>query len=116
MSVATAQSAAITLLVEGLDARKNGSGWKARCPLHDDRNPSLSINEGNDGRPLVHCFVCDQAALITELRRRGLWPGAEQPIERRNGHDARPRVTLHLYPDAEGKLQAKHKRIDHPDG
>lgn len=30
--------------------------WTACCPSHDDRTPSLSIKEGDDGRVLVHCW------------------------------------------------------------
>lgn len=47
-----------------------GNGWKACCPAHDDHNPSLSINEGDDGRALLKCFagctveeVCDAVGL-----------------------------------------------------
>lgn len=29
--------------------------WLAPCPAHDDRNPSLSIGTGDDGRALVKC-------------------------------------------------------------
>jgi CHC2 zinc finger len=35
--------------------RRNGGGWMARCPAHEDRSPSLSIHEGN-GKILLHCF------------------------------------------------------------
>jgi len=31
--------------------------WKACCPAHDDKGPSLSIRETDDGRALVHCFA-----------------------------------------------------------
>lgn len=32
----------------------------SQCPNHDDRNPSLSISEGDDGRVLMHCHAgCD---------------------------------------------------------
>src|SRR5262249_51237051 len=31
-------------LIEGLGAKRSSSGRAARCPAHDDRNPSLSIN------------------------------------------------------------------------
>lgn len=31
--------------------------WLARCPSHDDRQPSLSVRELEDGRLLVHCFA-----------------------------------------------------------
>ncbi|MDE1893168.1 MAG: hypothetical protein KGM46_06675 [Pseudomonadota bacterium] len=37
--------------------RKVGSGWIANCPAHEDRSPSLSITEGDDGRLLLHCFA-----------------------------------------------------------
>lgn len=38
--------------------RRTGPGkWQACCPAHDDRGPSLSIAEGDDGRVLVHCFA-----------------------------------------------------------
>lgn len=37
---------------------RTGAGkWQACCPAHDDRGPSLSIAEGDDGRILVHCFA-----------------------------------------------------------
>src|SRR5262245_55294359 len=42
-------------LVNLFGARRNGSGWKAKCPAHDDRNPSLTISEGRDGCALVKC-------------------------------------------------------------
>ena len=31
--------------------------WIARCPAHEDRSPSLSIRELEDGRVLLHCFA-----------------------------------------------------------
>ena len=37
--------------------RKSGSGWKAKCPAHDDRQPSLSVANGDDGRVLLRCFA-----------------------------------------------------------
>ena len=45
-------------LVNRLDhVRQVGPGkWISRCPAHDDRSPSLSIRELEDGRTLVHCF------------------------------------------------------------
>lgn len=34
--------------------------WTALCPAHDDRAPSLSIRELDDGRVLIHCHAaCD---------------------------------------------------------
>jgi hypothetical protein len=37
--------------------KRNGDGWTATCPAHDDNAPSLSINQGDDGRVLVHCHA-----------------------------------------------------------
>lgn len=36
--------------------RKSGNGWLARCPAHDDRNPSLSVREGDRG-VLLRCWT-----------------------------------------------------------
>lgn len=37
--------------------RQYGKGWSARCPAHQDRQASLSVTIGNDGRILAHCFA-----------------------------------------------------------
>ena len=61
-------------------ARRSGPGWLARCPAHDDNDPSLSISE-RTGKLLVHCFAgCDQQDVIDALRARGLW--APAPLEK----------------------------------
>lgn len=44
-------------LAQRLDAKRNGDGWKAKCPAHDDSTPSLSLKEGNDGRVLLKCWA-----------------------------------------------------------
>lgn len=50
------------------DARRSGNGWRARCPAHEDRIPSLSINE-RDGKILVHCHGgCSQEAVLAALK------------------------------------------------
>ena len=61
------------LIARELKAKRDGRGWMARCPAHDDRTPSLSIRQAED-RVLVHCFAgCSQEALISVLRARNLW-------------------------------------------
>jgi hypothetical protein len=43
-------------------------------PNHKDSTPSLSVDPGNDGRPLLKCHAgCDQTAVIEALRNRNLW-------------------------------------------
>lgn len=59
---------------KALGGRKAGDGWTARCPAHDDRTPSLSIRDADDGKLLVHCHAgCDQEQVLAALRTRGLW-------------------------------------------
>jgi hypothetical protein len=59
---------------KALGGRKAGGGWMARCPAHDDREPSLSIRNAGDGKVLVRCHAgCDQERVIAVLRSRGLW-------------------------------------------
>jgi len=44
--------------------KKNGKGWVALCPAHEDRNPSLSITE-TDGKWLLHCHAgCEYEAVV----------------------------------------------------
>jgi putative DNA primase/helicase len=66
-------------IATALGGRKAGAGWMARCPAHEDREPSLSIAGGDDGRILVRCHAgCEQHRVIAALRARGLWSGAER--------------------------------------
>jgi len=54
--------------VTGHEPRRNGDGWKARCPAHDDRSPSMSVSTGTDGRTLLHCHAgCEHKAIIQAL-------------------------------------------------
>lgn len=64
-------------IAQALGGRRAGQGaFVARCPAHEDRTPSLSLCDTDDGRVLVKCHAgCDQRDVIEALRRRGLWPG-----------------------------------------
>lgn len=60
--------------------------WLALCPAHDDRRPSLSVRELDDGRTLIHCFGgCDIESVLgaVGLDFADLFP--DKPI----GHAAR---------------------------
>ena len=62
-------------IARALGGRRSGKGWVAKCPAHQDKRPSLSIDEGSNGKALVKCHAgCSQADLIDALRKRGLWP------------------------------------------
>lgn len=60
-------------LAAALGGRKTSRGWRAPCPAHDDRHPSLDITETPDGRVLFICRAgCSQTEVIDALRARGL--------------------------------------------
>jgi len=49
------------------DAKQTGDGYKARCPAHDDKTPSLSITQGDRG-VVLHCFAgCSPEAVCSAL-------------------------------------------------
>jgi hypothetical protein len=79
---------AVQRVLERVDRVKpSGAGWSARCPAHDDRSASLSINEGDDGKVLLHCFAgCPPEAIVakTGLTMAHLFRGRE-PAQRGRG-------------------------------
>jgi putative DNA primase/helicase len=90
------------------DVRETADGWTARCPAHEDRNPSLGITEGADGRALLHCFAgCSLASIIRALGidELDLFPRSEPAPER-----------SWIIRDADGNEVAVHHRVDRPEG
>jgi hypothetical protein len=66
------------------DVREVTEGYQAKCPAHDDRNPSLSIGQGDDGRVLLKCHAgCPVEAITAAIgvRMRDLF----QPSDRKGG-------------------------------
>src|SRR5918995_3895713 len=68
--------------LEGVETR-NGS-YQALCPAHEDRQPSLNLSEGEDGRALIKCFAGCTPERITDAL--GLRMG--DLFEHRNGNPA----------------------------
>lgn len=59
-AAATRHPGGVDTLLARLDNKVQQTGpgrWLACCPAHDDRSPSLSIRELDDGRVLIHCFT-----------------------------------------------------------
>ena len=83
-AVADEVSPAVKLVLEKLDAKKRGGKqWQACCPAHDDKNPSLSIAEAEDGRCLIHCFAgCSYEQVLKAI---GLTPGDLAGSPSKNG-------------------------------
>jgi hypothetical protein len=66
-------------VAKALGGRKTGTTWMARCPAHEDRAPSLSIADGDDGKVLVRCHAgCEQHQVLAALRVRGIWSDARR--------------------------------------
>lgn len=71
--------------------RQIDSGWIARCPAHEDRNPSLSVSLGPNGRILICCHAgCSfreiAAAVGLGVREFGPdRPASRGPIRRSSG-------------------------------
>ena len=61
--------------------------WIARCPAHDDRNPSLSVGVGAEGRVLLKCHAgCSTLDIVSALglQVRDLFvQGRPRPIVRK---------------------------------
>ena len=82
-------TAPVENLVQRLHAKRSGKGWIAKCPVHDDHKPSLSIDEGADGRALIKCHAgcsTDDVIAALGLTRRDLFPATSQ---RQSGNGAK---------------------------
>lgn len=61
-------------------ARKTASGWNCKCPVHDDKSPSLSIATGDRQELVFHCKAgCDQRDVMRYLINAGLLPKKDKP-------------------------------------
>jgi putative DNA primase/helicase len=57
------------------EARREGRGWRTRCPIHG--GDSLTLADGDGGKLLVKCWAgCNIAEILAELRELGLGHGA----------------------------------------
>lgn len=72
--------------LEGVESTGEGK-WVARCPAHDDHNPSLGVAVGSDGRILVKCYAgCTTEAVVAAmgLKMCDLMPEGKRPKGRRS--------------------------------
>ena len=94
---------------------KSGDGqWKATCPAHDDKNPSLSVCVGSDGTTLIRChagcrtedvvravglelkdlFASSPELPTTRSVAASIWKPLEAEDERGAGFPRRPRARV----------------------
>jgi hypothetical protein len=79
----------------------------AKCPAHEDNNPSLSIGEGNDGRTLLHCHAgCTAEAICAAvgIRPSDLFTPRQKPQRRT--------IANYPYHDTDGTLLFEVVRFD----
>ena len=76
-----------------------GGYGTAPCPAHDDRRPSLSLADGNDGRLLLRCHAgCPFAEVLGALREHGLVEARRSSLKA--GNDARRDAARHRAEEA----------------
>jgi hypothetical protein len=88
--------------------------WMAKCPSHDDKQQSLSIDVGADGRVLMKCHAgCDYRAIVAaiglsvaDLFAPGTKPTLRvEPSAKAQGVETRKRlVKTYDYHDADGRV------------
>jgi hypothetical protein len=68
-----ANSLQLSDILNRLDCRRAGRGYRAVCPAHGgDNKTALAIQEGEDGKVLLHCHAhgCTYEDILRSL---GLW-------------------------------------------
>lgn len=106
------------VLAQLQDVRREGDGWKARCPAHDDRNPSLGVDVGEDGRVLLHCFggcSFDSVLSVLGLSAADLAPSNVAAMKPTKGKAPRRMVAAYDYRDESGALLFQVVRFDPKD-
>ncbi len=95
----------VQLVAEHTEVKRSGRQWMARCPLHGERTPSLSINPE---KGVYHCFGCqrsgDAITFVQELE--GLdFVGAVERLAARAG------ITLRYTDADEGRTRSRRRRL-----
>ncbi|RYH07781.1 hypothetical protein [Tropicimonas sp. IMCC6043] len=63
-------------ITRALNGRWHGNTGSARCPAHDDRHPSLSIGDADNGGLLLTCHAgCTFEGVIDALKVKGILDG-----------------------------------------
>lgn len=89
-------------VLDRLDGVEEHNGyWQARCPTHSDRNPSLSVSLGEDGRVLLNCHAgCETADIVDTLglHMRDLFERSKGRTRGERGLSIPSRTTATLQP------------------
>ena len=96
--------------------QRNADGWRALCPAHADKNPSLSIDV-RDGRILLHCHAgCSIAAVLQAagIEKQELFLDEDKPPQIVGEYDYRDEHDNLLFQVV--RFQPKNFRQRRPDG
>jgi putative DNA primase/helicase len=106
--------------------KATSNGWQARCPAHEDRDPSLSIAVGEDGRILLRCHAgCSTEAIVAAigLEMRDLFPDDVRATPSASKATPKRMVATYPYHGEDGQLlyevvryEPKDFRQRRPDG
>lgn len=94
-----------------------GTFWKARCPSHDDRHPSLAVRIGRTGNLVVKCHANRGCTFESIVQSLGL---QRKDFFRKDDHTHRRRkmskiVRAYPYQDAAGVTRYENVRFEPKD-
>jgi len=97
------------LQAAGHDPKQTRKGWSCRCPAHEDRNASLSIGTGDDGRVLLTCHAgCPFDSIVAAL---GIDPrdtfAESGPVGRRQPAATKTATTFCTWEQAVGSIAGR---------
>jgi hypothetical protein len=100
----------VTGALERHGSRRQGRSWQ--CPAHDDRTPSLRVDQDRDGTVLLHCHAgCPTEAVVHKLglQLRDLFPSSSSSPWGRGGDGEGwtprgPATATYRYTDEDGRL------------
>jgi hypothetical protein len=104
----------IILLLKKVE--KNGAGYTALCPAHDDQQHSLLIKE-TDGKILVKCFAgCDALGIVSALgiELKDLFTEPKQ-CKAANNFQSKKIVAVYDYADENGEILYQNVRYEPKD-
>ena len=95
----------IAVISEHTEVKRSGRQWMARCPLHGERTPSMSVSPE---KGVYYCFGCQRSGdVITFVQEiEGLdFAGAVETLAGRAG------IQLHYDSRDEGAVRSRKKRL-----
>ena len=95
----------VAIIAEHTEIKRSGRQWMARCPLHGERTPSLSVSPG---KGVYYCFGCQRSGdVITFVQEiEGLdFAGAVEMLAGRAG------IRLHYTSTDESAARSRRRRL-----